>query len=104
MFYINKGNAVVPISSALREEAKAAFFAWEEAVVRLVLRHPGWRLDDQRLQVALATGDEDVVRQFIESMQAEREELMSKGVGSREWEIGPRTGESHSPTGPVFLG
>jgi len=74
---------VGPISSVLREEAKSAFFAYEETVVRLVLRHPGWRLDDQRLQVALATGDEDVVRQFIESMQVEREELLSRGVGSR---------------------
>lgn len=84
MFYINKRDTVGPISDALLEEAKDAFHAYADVVVRVVLRHPGWRLDDQRLQVALATGDEDVVRQFIESMQVEREELLSKGVGTRE--------------------
>lgn len=66
------------ISRELREEAWNAFHAYEEVVVRHVLRHPGWALDEEPLHAALASEDERVVRRFIENLRVEREEFLTR--------------------------
>ncbi len=74
------------ISRELREEAWDAFRDYEEVVVTHVLKHPGWVLDDGALHVALASEDEQVVRQFIEKLRAECEGFLSRVCRSEEWE------------------
>lgn len=64
------------VSKELREEAGRAFLAYEEVVVNRLLKRPGWKLDAQPLQDARSTDDEEVVRQFIESVNRGRIELL----------------------------
>lgn len=74
------------ISRELRKEAWDAFRDYEEVVVKHVLKHPGWVLDDGVLHVALASEDEQVVRKFIEKMRAECEGFLSRAGHTGEWE------------------